>query len=458
MKKIIFYLFCVSMTALAACTKMDEPAESQVHVCPLNFNGTVVGYDYIPTKSSTAWANGDKVYIIFYKSDSTKIAGTATYSSTEGWKVSYEGILAESTNAKCVVKFFENPSSATDFIVGMTSNTIIYEDNKGTYSFTKGTAGSTITVNASLQPKTARIRFKGTDKDVINVTGISSYSSYSISNDKYFSVSSPVRLTVDSTGYTPYVYGFFADTTNRSIGLVTSDNAFTRTCEKEVLSGTVSGYMTIPTSDSYNSWRKGLYLKVKGIEFKMIPVAGHSTGFFLIGETELTEALYNRVTSSTSTSSSVYPRVNIYYDDVISFISSLNSLTGMNFDLPSKEQWEYAAKGGKYSVGFTYSGSSTASDVAWYSSNSGGSRHEVKQKNPNELGIYDMSGNVREYVKKFYKSSYYYWYYMGGYYSSVASGVTNTSGSYNSNSSSTYYDDYVSSNAYTGARLALKFN
>ena len=242
------------------------------------------------------------------------------------------------------------------------------------------------------------------------MTGISSYTSYSIPNDKYAFTSTPFKLTVDSTGYTPYVYGFFADTTNRSIGLVTADNAFTRICEKDVLSGCASGFMTIPTSDSYNSWRKGLYVKVKGIEFKMIPVAGHSSGFFLIGETELTEALYNRVTSSTSTSTSNFPKVSIYYSSAINFISTLNSLTGLNFDIPTKEQWEYAAKGGKYSLGFTYSGSNTASDVAWYSGNSGSYRHEVKQKNPNELGIYDMSGNVREFVKKYYKSSYYYWY------------------------------------------------
>ena len=170
--------------------------------------------------------------------------------------------------------------------------------------------------------------------------------------------------------------------------------------------------MTIPSADSYSGWKKGLYLTVKGVEFKMIPVEGLSSGFYLIGETEITESLFDRVMGNSSTSTSQYPENNLFYTEFISFISTLNSLTGLSFTLPTKEQWLYAAKGGKYSMGFTYSGSNNPDDVAWYSSNSGSLRHQVKLKSPNELGIYDMSGNVEEYVLKEKSSSYYYWYYM----------------------------------------------
>lgn len=66
--------------------------------------------------------------------------------------------------------------------------------------------------------------------------------------------------------------------------------------------------------------------------------------------------------------------------------------------LPTQEEWEYAAKGGTRSLGTTYAGSNTATDVAWYSANSGGRTHPVAEKQPNELGIYDMSGNVAEWT------------------------------------------------------------
>jgi len=77
------------------------------------------------------------------------------------------------------------------------------------------------------------------------------------------------------------------------------------------------------------------------------------------------------------------------------------------YRLPTEAEWEYAARGGNQSNGYTYSGSNTVGDVAWYSSNSGGQTHDVGTKAPNELGIYDMSGNVREWCWDWYDDSYY---------------------------------------------------
>ena len=80
----------------------------------------------------------------------------------------------------------------------------------------------------------------------------------------------------------------------------------------------------------------------------------------------------------------------------------LNKIVSINFDLPTEAQWEFAAMGGVKSNGYLYSGSNNIDDVAWYSANSGGSIHDVKLKLPNELGIYDMTGNVSEFVKDYY--------------------------------------------------------
>ena len=79
------------------------------------------------------------------------------------------------------------------------------------------------------------------------------------------------------------------------------------------------------------------------------------------------------------------------------FIQELNKLTGKNFRIPKRSEWLYAAKGGLKSKGYTYSGSNILSEVAWYSENAK-DVHNVATKKPNELGIYDMSGNAWEWA------------------------------------------------------------
>ena len=103
-----------------------------------------------------------------------------------------------------------------------------------------------------------------------------------------------------------------------------------------------------------------------------------------------------------------YPVVGITWYGASAFAEFLNTLLGTDkYRLPTEAEWEFAARGGKQSNGYTYSGSNTISDVAWYSSNSGGKTHPVGTKSPNELGIYDMSGNVWEWCSDWYSSGYY---------------------------------------------------
>ena len=128
---------------------------------------------------------------------------------------------------------------------------------------------------------------------------------------------------------------------------------------------------------------------------------------FSIGKYEVTQAEWMAVMGSNPSSftgSDDLPVDSVSWDDCQTFITKLNTLTGKNFRLPTEAEWEYAARGGNKSQGYKYSGSNTIEDVAWYTSNSGSTTHAVGTKQPNELGLYDMSGNVWEWCSDWYGS------------------------------------------------------
>lgn len=172
---------------------------------------------------------------------------------------------------------------------------------------------------------------------------------------------------------------------------------------------------------------------VGGVTFKMIPVSGGTfmmgardgepsagsyekplhqvtLSSFSIGETEVTQALWLAVMGSNPsyfTGDLNRPVEKVSWGDCQTFITKLNQMTGGNFRLPTEAEWEFAARGGNQSVGYIYAGSDTPDDVAWYSDNSGSTTHPVAQKQANELGLYDMSGNVSEWCSDWYDSDYY---------------------------------------------------
>ena len=130
------------------------------------------------------------------------------------------------------------------------------------------------------------------------------------------------------------------------------------------------------------------------------------TNDYYMGKYEVTQALWEAVMGSNPSQfkGDNLPVEKVSWSDCQEFISKLNSMTGRKFRLPTEAEWEYAARGGKKSRGYQYSGSSNISDVAWYDGNSGSKTHPVGTKQANELGIYDMSGNVYEWCSDRYGS------------------------------------------------------
>jgi formylglycine-generating enzyme required for sulfatase activity len=178
------------------------------------------------------------------------------------------------------------------------------------------------------------------------------------------------------------------------------------------------------TKSGLDSNSQSIEITANGVTFKMIKVDGGTftmgatteqqkpvadekpthqvkLSSYYIGETVVTQALWVAVMGSNPSEfkGSNLPVESVSWDDCQRFISKLNNITGKHFRLPTEAEWEFAARGGNKSNGYQYAGSNTLSDVAWYKENSYNQTHSVMAKNPNELGLYDMSGNVWEWCQ-----------------------------------------------------------
>ena len=155
---------------------------------------------------------------------------------------------------------------------------------------------------------------------------------------------------------------------------------------------------------------------VKGIPIVMARVEGGSyerfggtvsVDGFWIAQTEVTQQLWQAVTGSNPSRNrgaayKQHPVEQVTWNDCQAFIESLNELTGRTFRLPTDLEWEFAARGGNYSRGTLYAGSDNPMLVAWYYDITGNCHKDVGLLKPNELGLYDMCGNVSEWVQDSY--------------------------------------------------------
>ena len=128
------------------------------------------------------------------------------------------------------------------------------------------------------------------------------------------------------------------------------------------------------------------------------------TDDYYIGETQVTQALWEAVMGNNPSYFKYdnLPVENVSWDDCHEFTEKLNRMTGKRFRLPTEAEWEFAARGGNKSNHTQYSGSNELNDVAWHGNKNGATTYPIRTKKPNELGIYDMSGNVWEWCQDWY--------------------------------------------------------
>lgn len=160
-------------------------------------------------------------------------------------------------------------------------------------------------------------------------------------------------------------------------------------------------------------------MAVKGGTFQMgsndiqdygaAPVHSVTLSDFYIGKYEVTQAQWKAVMGNNPSlfKGDDLPIEQVSWKDVQKFFGNLNVKTGKRYRLPTEAEWEYAARGGNKSKGYTYAENNMPSNIAWFRDNSSSQTHPVGQKQPNELGLYDMSGNVWEWCSDWYGENYY---------------------------------------------------
>ena len=273
--KTLFRIFLLSLLVLlAACEEevsgafLPVPDANGYVTCSMELNGGVVAYEGA-TRSSNGyeWNDGDRLYIRF-ATDNDTVLGYANYDGNKAeWQVSYAGSLKSGVTKGCEVYFFENATHKDNTTVELTVLSAIYQDTAAVYRF----ESNTVLLNATLHPKTGRVRFVSQNRDEFSLAGIRYYIGFDLSN-KEFNLNYRRRLVLNAHQLqnngeysTDYLYGFYEENYDGSVrkevplGLDIINHADTskvyhKDFAVEMLNAGNSGYITLPSESVNQGW------------------------------------------------------------------------------------------------------------------------------------------------------------------------------------------------------------
>lgn len=251
-------LFLVLTTALASCEE-STPATlvtaSDAHSCSMQLVASFPQFESQADEETRAygnsWENGDRIYLCLSNGGSKVVAEGTYRANSHSWQMNWNGYLNDVGNASCQVYYFRGGDvSRSGNTVTMDEHTAIFADNSATYSF----SNDAMTVEASLQPQTWRLCFKGMSGTSVAMTSsdVEYASSVDLTSGTKEQLSKTVNETILGDGYTPFVYGTFTQQTN-SISITANGQSVTKTIDMSQLGMGKSGYFSLPERPSVDA-------------------------------------------------------------------------------------------------------------------------------------------------------------------------------------------------------------